>query len=234
MSKIITQKDIGNTVTIRNGQEVVRSDKLASMFGKQHKNILAKIRDISEELSADFSANKIREFFVLEEGAKSQGGTFSRFYLTRKGFDLVGLSLTGKKALQYKLWYIDCFHDKQRVIKEHKLTAKLNETDDLWLQFRAEGKVFRNKLTEAIQTTVIPQREKESKFNDGKYYYHYTQLIYKVLGIELPKGTNPRDVLDKRMLVRLEDLEDKVADMITKSNKHYKDTFKEIKKDING
>jgi hypothetical protein len=75
----------------------------------------------------------------------------------------------------------------------------------------------------------------EGKQNDGKYYKHYTDLIYKVLGIKLPKAVNPRDVLDKRTLVKLEDLEDKVADMIAeyaKKDVHYKEAYQEISKKL--
>jgi len=229
MNSIISNKDIGNTVTIKNGQEVVRSDKLAKMFEKQHKNILAIIRQKSEFIKGlEYS---LKNFFIEEE-YKVKSGSYIRYYLTRKGFDFVALSLTGRNADMYKLYYIDAFHDKQRVIEEHKLTAKLNKTDDLWLQFRDEGKVFRTKLTDSIKKHVTKYREDvENKLNDGGYYYHYTTLIYNKLNISLPKGANPRDVLDKRMLVRLEDLEDKVTDMIEALSKdnHYKDVYKLIK-----
>ena len=40
---------------------MVRSDKLAIMFEKQHKHILEKINKTIEELSAEFSANKTKE-----------------------------------------------------------------------------------------------------------------------------------------------------------------------------
>ena len=101
------------------------------------------------------------------------------------------------------------------------------------MQFREEGKVFRNKLTQSIHDTIVTFREQnENKMNDGKYYYHYTSLIYSILKIDLPKGANPRDVLDKRMLVRLEDMEDKVAGMIldlSSQGLYYKDVYKKIK-----
>lgn len=234
MNDIITKESIEKTVIIRDGKETVRSDKLALMFEKQHKHILEKIKATISE--AEFSTSETKKYFIEERGNKPQGGSFIRYHLTRKGFDLVALSLTGKNALKYKLWYIDCFHDKQRVIEEHKLTAKLNKTDDLWILFRNEGKVFRNKLTKIIQETIVDYRNKyEKKMNDGRYYYHYTTLIYAKLGIDLPKGANPRDVLDKRMLVRLEDMEDKIADLIEKYSKegtYYKDVYKRIKEEV--
>jgi len=228
MSRIITQNDINKTVTIRNGKEVVRSDKLAKMFERTHKQVLALIRNKMEFMEENNIS--LRGYFIEEKVSKPQGGTFTRFYLTRKGFDYIALSLRGKVAEIHKLWYIDRFHEQHNLIVEHKLTAKLNKTDDMWLEFRNEGKVFRDKLTKAIFDKVVTYRnDVEKKMNDGKYYYHYTTLIYSVLGIDLPKGTNPRDVLDKRMLVRLEDMEDKVAGMIMECDKYYKECYKEIK-----
>ena len=200
------------------------------MFDRTHKQILATIRKKQEFLLGNSISQKT---YFEEEKHTKQGGEYSRYYLTRKGFDLVALSLKGEKADLYRLWYVESFYDKQRVIKEHKLTAELNKSDDLWVTFREEGKVFRNKLTEAIHSKVVLYRnEHENKMNDGKYYYHYTTLIYKILGIELPKGTNPRDVLEKRMLVRLEDLEDRVAEMILNCTKDYKICYQDIKKEL--
>lgn len=269
MESIITKDSIEKTVIIKNGKEMVRSDKLAIMFEKQHKIILETIKttmfDIveinSEKFKAEYSTLKqterknfktkqvgnenffnenrhlLKEYFLEDKTQTSKNKEYTRYYLTRKGFDLIALSLKGERALKYKMWYIDAFHDKQKVIEEHKLTAKLNKADDLWLQFRNEGKVFRNKLTKAIQETVTDYRETiEKKMNDGKYYYHYTSLIYGLLNIDLPKGENPRDVFDKRMLVRLEDMEDKVADLIYKYSKdlHYKEVYKKIKEELDG
>jgi len=89
-----------------------------------------------------------------------------------------------------------------------------------------------SKLKQSIRDTITVPRIREGLTNDGKYYYHYTSLIYSVLGIDLPKGTNPRDVLDKRMLIRLEDMEDRVADMILACDLYYKDCYKQIKQEL--
>jgi len=232
--KIIAQKDVINSVTIKNGYEVVKSDVLAKVFARTHKQVLALIRKKIEF----FEGNNLslKSYFIEEEWVDSKNKNRKRYYLTKKGFDYIALSLKGKKAELYKIWYIDAFYDKQRVIQEQKITSKLNHDDDLWKQFRSEGIVYRHKLTEAIRDNIVKYRiEVEKKQNDGRYYQHFTDLVYSRLGIELPKAVNPRDVLDKRMLVKLEDMEDKVADLIEKYSNdgmHYKEIYKKIKADI--
>jgi len=233
MNKIITQKDIAKSVVIKNGKESVRSDNLAKIFERTHKQVLALIR----ENLAFFKENNLslKDFFIEEE-ATTKNQTYIRYYLTKKGFGLVALSLRGKQAKLYKLYYIDEFHKRGETIRKDKELAKKHALDEHWVIFREEEKVFRNKLTDIIRDTVAKYREEvEYKMNDGKYYYHYTSLIYSILGIDLPKGTNPRDVLDKRMLVRLEDMEDRVADMIkekAESGTHYKEVYKQIKAEL--
>lgn len=234
MKSIISKDSVEKTVILKNGLEVVRSDKFAEMFKRTHKQVLSLIRSNLEF----FKENNLspKDYFIEDVTQTQKGKVYTRFFLTRKGFDFIALSLRGKEAQLYKIWYIDSFHEKQELIREHKLIAKLNNTDDLWVKFRDEGKEFRDKLTKAIHDTVVIYREKkESKMNDGKYYYHYTSLIYKILGISISKAVNPRDVLDKRMLVRLEDMENKIADMIVEyagSGLHYKDVYKKIKEEL--
>ena len=91
------------------------------------------------------------------------------------------------------------------------------------------------RLYNTIKKYITDYRfEVEKKLNDGKYYYHYTTLIYSVLNIEVETGVNPRDILDKRTLIKLEEMEEKIADMIEKYSKdlHYKDVYKKIKDEV--
>ena len=233
MNDIISKDTVLDTVKVTKKVALVSSDKLAKVFEKRHDNVLKLIdKQIISLLTMEESVSK---YFIDSSYLTSRGKNFRRFEMTRKGFDLLALSFTGEKAFKYKIYYIDAFHDKDELIREHKIIAKTNSLDTMWLEFREEGKVFRNKLTKVIDDTVVKHRHDiEKKMNDGKYYYHYTTLIYNKLNISLPKGTNPRDVLDKRMLVRLEDMEDKVADMITElsKNNHYKDVYKIIRNNI--
>jgi len=235
MGNIITKTSIENKSTIRNGKEVVRSDGLSKMFNRTHKQVLALIR-INLDL---FKENNLptKDFFIEEKTKTVKGNEYVRYFLTRKGFDLIALSLRGEKAQAYKAWYINAFHSMDETLLENKITAKINKSSDLWIQFKNEEKVFKNKLAKAIHNAIVIYRnEVEKKMNDGKYYYHYTSLIYRILNIDVPKGVNPRDVLDKRMLARLEDKEDEVAERIealANAGVYYKEAYKTIKKEMN-
>ena len=179
--------------------------------------------------------HKLRSY-VIADNYVVRGKPSKRYILTRRGFDYIALSLTGEKANKYKLWYIEAFHKKAAVIKKHKLTKELNLGDDLWVTFRNEGKEYRNKMTQAINDHIVVYRnEVENKANDGRYYYHFSTLVNKTLNIKTPKGVDTRDAVDKRTLVKLEMLEDKIADMIVAKDKadiYYKDSFILIKNEV--
>jgi len=234
MKDIVTQKDIEKSIKVSKKGALVRSDVLARMFGRTHKQVLALIR----ENDSFFRENNLssKKYFIEEETSTSKGFVFTRYQLTRRGFDLIALSLRGKQAKIYKLWYIEGFHNKQDVIEEHKLIANKNTYDEAWLEFREEGKVFRTMMTDAIKEHVVKYREEvERKMNDGRYYQHYTNIVNAKVGIVLPKGVNARDVADKRQLIHIEEAEEQIAGLIIKyasEGIHYKEAFKMIKKEM--
>ena len=238
MNNIITEKSIRKTVTIKNGKEVVRSDELAKMFEKQHKHIIELIKKKLYLFQVETSTLKLSDYFIEEKLTTAKGREYSRYYLTKKGFDFIILSFQGKKADLYKLWYIEAFHSMHETLIENKIKLNFNKSDDLWIQFREEGKEFRNKLTNAIRDTIVKYRnEIEKKMNDGRYYQNYSKMILSALNIKKVDGFETRDILDKRTLVRLEDLEDKVSNLIIKYHNdgvYYKDAYKLIKDEVLG
>lgn len=230
-------KQDGLSLNLTNGKVYCDSRELAKQFGKRHAHVL---KSIEKELER-FNQPKIglidlsKEYFKKCEYVDKQGRTYPRYLLSFKGFQQIALQFSGDDAFLNRVRFIEFFEKLINNVEVDKLQAITNSKDELWLQFREEGKEFRTKLTDTIKKYVTDYRyEVEKKFNDGKYYYHYTTLIYNLLDIDLPKGTNPRDVLDKRMLVRLEDKEIEVAKLIEQYSKdmHYKDVYRKIKEEL--
>lgn len=233
---IVTKEQLEKTVKITKSGATVKSNDIAKIFEKQHKNVLKQIRRLTQDLEAtNIATNK---YFKDSSYLDSRGKQYPRFELTRKGFDLLVMGFTGTKALKYKVWYIDEFHKKDEIIANDKALAKLHLQDDMFLALRNESKDIRKMFTKVIQECELPQRIKENK--DASRFVSlraiaYTKLVYKVLNLQIPKGDNPRDVFEPVDVMKISMLEDKITTMIktnTNNNIYYKDSYQIIKEEV--
>ena len=106
-------------VVINNNQIVVSSKDLAEHFGKEHKDVLENIRNI---LVAENSATK----FFQETSSVYRGREFPFYLMNRDGFSLLAMGFTGKKALQWKLKYIEAFNEMEETLKQGYLEEPVN------------------------------------------------------------------------------------------------------------
>lgn len=113
-------------LAVVDGTPTTLSTDVARHFGKRHDNVLRDIENLRAQLPADCLLN----FEETEETRASplNGAPISAraYRLTRDGFTLLAMGFTGKKALAFKLAYIDAFnrmeaellkplHDPERV-----------------------------------------------------------------------------------------------------------------------
>jgi Rha family phage regulatory protein len=112
LNMVINQDNVAKTTSL----------KVAEVFGKEHKNIIAKIEQITEEM-ADFSnelKNKPVKNFEKSSYIDSKGEPRTCYEMTRDGFTLLAMGFTGKKALQFKLKYIEAFNKMEEEIVNKK------------------------------------------------------------------------------------------------------------------
>lgn len=109
-------------VVIQNNQIVVSSKDIADHFGKQHKDVLENIRDI---LAAENSATK----FYQETTYQNRGKDYKEYLMNRDGFSLLAMGFTGKKALQWKLKYIEAFNEMEETLKQGYLEDPVNQNE---------------------------------------------------------------------------------------------------------
>lgn len=109
-------------VVINNNQIVVSSKEIAEHFGKQHKHVLEIIREI---LVAENSATK----FFQETSSVYRGQHFPFYLMNRDGFSLLAMGFTGKKALQWKLKYIEAFNEMEETLKQGYLEEPVNQSE---------------------------------------------------------------------------------------------------------
>ena len=117
MNGIIIQKDA--VYKTEKGTPVTDSLKVAQVFGKQHKNIMQAIRNILG--SAENSAH--RKWFCESMYCDTQGKKQPMFLMTRDGFSLLAMGLTGAKAMQFKIAFIEQFNAMEKVIQTMKPTT---------------------------------------------------------------------------------------------------------------
>lgn len=94
------------------GQPLTNSVLVAEKFEKRHCNV---IRSIENLLTAD---SKMSSLFVSASYIDEQGKDRPMFIMNRDGFTLLAMGFTGKKALQFKLDYIEAFNKMEKAIKE--------------------------------------------------------------------------------------------------------------------
>ncbi|WP_196029431.1 Rha family transcriptional regulator [Longicatena caecimuris] len=94
-------------------QPVVSSLQVAEDFGKQHKNVLQTIKNMTAENSA------LLEMFFETTYVSSQNKELPMILMNRDGFSLLVMGFTGSEALTWKLKYIQAFNAmEEQLIKQ--------------------------------------------------------------------------------------------------------------------
>lgn len=138
-------------IKVENDQLLVSSLEVAENFGKRHKNVLQTI----ENLVAENSATKSLFYKATYE---NRGKQYPMLYMNRDGFSLLVMGFTGKKALEWKLKYINAFNEMEQ---------KLNDPNYL-----AERLItyFKNKCNELILENNV-QKQQIAELQPKATYY---------------------------------------------------------------
>lgn len=98
-------------VIMKDQQAVTSSLQVADVFGKRQDHLL---RDI-DSLKLDLP--NFGEMFFESNAPDSYGRNRRIYYMNRDGFTLLAMGFTGKKALQFKLKYIEAFNSMEKQIQ---------------------------------------------------------------------------------------------------------------------
>ena len=153
-----------NFVQIQNSQIVTTSEFVAQAFGKEHKNLLARIEQISKEIKASFfelnfkpKAKQVKTGFGFRE-TKS-------YELTKDGFMLLVMGFTGKQAMAIKIAYIEAFNAMSEAILDLNNTvsngikpAKTTADDRTGLRQAVAALVGRKGIDYSSAYSMIHQR----------------------------------------------------------------------------
>lgn len=98
-------------VKIENETIVTSSRSVAEHFGKRHNDVTEVIRKL---LATEKSVTKM--FYASK--FEYRGQEFPMYLMNRDGFSLLVMGFTGKKALEWKLKYIDAFNAMEKQLAE--------------------------------------------------------------------------------------------------------------------
>lgn len=101
-----------NELVIMKDQQVVTTSlQVAEVFGKRHDNILRDIENLKKDIL------NFEEMFSESTEPDSYGRDRKVIYMNRDGFTLLAMGFTGKKALEFKIRYIEAFNRMESQIK---------------------------------------------------------------------------------------------------------------------
>lgn len=209
-------------VKINQNKVFADSRVIADTFGKQHKHILEIIDKLI--LSIENSNSSFSTLMFSEKKFTNSINREYRYYeLNRDGFSLLVMGLNGKKALEWKLKYIQAFNIMEKTL--------LNKSNEEWITTREQGKLIRRNETDTIQEFTdyaISQGSKSAQF----YYKHYTNATYKALQLlenKKPKTRETLDLLQLHQLLLAEDIVTKTIKREMENKEHYKVIFEKCK-----
>lgn len=155
-------------VKMRGKDAVCDSLDVAEHFGKQHRNIIQTIDNLTAENSA------VKELFKKSTYKADNGQQYRRYFMNRDGFSLLVMGFTGQAALEWKMKYIEAFNHMEQLLAQ-KQTQVYKDT-------RSYQKAIRQQETDAIKN-LVKYAEGQGSSNTARYYTSLSKLADKTAGI---------------------------------------------------
>ena len=105
-------------LSVIDGVVIALSTHIARYFGKPHDLVLKAIRALMLQLPKDRLVNFDETVVQRENPAGGAPISSPAYRLTRDGFTLLAMGFTGKKALAFKLAYIDAFNAMEAELRK--------------------------------------------------------------------------------------------------------------------
>lgn len=161
---------MNNLVIMKNQQAVTSSLQVAESFEKEHKNVL---RDIN---ALDLDRLNFEQMFLEGVEPDSYGRDRKVIYMNRDGFTLLAMGFTGKKALNFKLKYIEAFNQMENSIKTQ---LELPTTPQGMLKLVLENVNDSNEKVEELGTRLT-DLEQNTPVAPGDYNYISRRISQRV------------------------------------------------------
>lgn len=110
-------------------QPLTNSKLVAEVFGKEHRNVVRDIKNLIEwgVLKNEQTPMFEETTYINEQNKQS----YPMFIMNQDGFTLLAMGFNGKKAMEFKLKYIEAFNAMKRQIEQSKPSVPQNYLEAL-------------------------------------------------------------------------------------------------------
>ena len=108
-------------------QPLTNSKLVAEVFGKEHKHV----REAIKKLLTTAENSTVRQMFSESTYLNEQNKEQPMFVMNQDGFTLLTMGFNGKKAMEFKLKYIEAFNAMKRQIEQSKPSVPQNYLEAL-------------------------------------------------------------------------------------------------------
>lgn len=210
---------MNDLVYLKNNEAVCDSLQVAEKFHKRHDKLVSEIERMYPGLIGRGCAqNGGHPMFIKTTYIHHQNNqSYPKYIMNRDGFSLLVMGFTGKKALEWKLQYINAFNQMESFVKE--------KSTQTWLETRQAGKRTRKAETDTIKKLVEYAKSQGSTHAD-MLYITYSKLANKMAGIQ---KRDEATVMQLNNLSLIENIILHVIDTGILMCKHYKEIYKDCK-----
>lgn len=155
---------IPNNIVFKGDNDLALTNSLlvAEKFGKEHHNVIKAIETLLGGVvkSNDTPIEDTQRMFEKSTYINPQNGqVYPMYIMNRDGFSLLVMGFKGKKALQFKLEFINAFNEMERIIKENK--PKLSQAEFLLQQ--AQMFVEMERRTTNIENEIAEMKKEREE-----------------------------------------------------------------------
>lgn len=206
---------MNDLVFMKNEEAVTDSLIVAELFEKRHADVIRAIENLEEGIRKNGDTPRLFQKTWYKH--PQNGERYSKYIMNRDGFSLLVMGFTGKKALAWKLKYIEAFNAMEKVVMQ-KQTAD-------WLETRRQGQLVRREETDVIQQLVEYAKSQGSEHSQ-MLYMTYTKLANRIVGV------SNRDSATHAQLNDLSTMERLIAKVVLdgmEAGTYYKQIYKDCK-----
>ena len=105
---------MNDLVIMKDQQAVTSSLQVAEKFEKSHKHVLEAIDNLKEGVAENWADLFYEDTYIHPQNRQP----YRMIYMNRDGFTLLAMGFTGKKALKFKMQYIEAFNNMENELEQ--------------------------------------------------------------------------------------------------------------------